>query len=129
MRVVIAGAPRCGKSTLFRKLSMSFDCSLSTDDYMALPWADVPDAIIDELVKHEDWIIEGVQACRVIRRWMRDRPEPLPMIDVCYYLQRPMVEQTKAQHAMAKAVETVWRDGVAARLVGIGTRIVREVEI
>jgi hypothetical protein len=126
MRVVIAGGPRTGKSTLFRKLSLHFDCAVGTDDYMGLEWSAVPDAVIGVLEKHEDWIVEGVQAARVLRRWARDRKN-MPHIDVVYYLTEPMAQQTNAHRAMAKSIATVWKD-VAPRLIADGTRIVREVE-
>lgn len=126
MKVVIIGAPRTGKSTLFRKLSLHFDCAVGTDDFMCLEWSAVPDAVIGVLEKHEDWILEGVNAARVLRRWLRDRKD-MPKIDVVYYLTKPMAQQTNAHRAMSKSIATVWKQ-IAPKLVVDGTRIVREVE-
>lgn len=126
MRIVIAGGPRTGKSTLFRSLALDFAVAIGTDDFMDRPWDAVPDAIVDVLEKHDEFLLEGVNAARVLRRWIRDR-QTFPGIDVCYYLTSPMVPQTKAQASMTKAIATVWKD-VLPRLVADGTTIVREVE-
>ena len=125
-RVVIAGGPRCGKSTLFRSLAIDYAVAIGTDDFMDLPWADVPDAVIDVLEKHDEWLVEGVNVARVLRRWIRDRGD-MPKIDVCYYLTTPMAPRTKAHESMSKAIATVWKD-VLPRLVADGTTIVREVK-
>lgn len=124
-RIVIAGGPRTGKSTLFRSMALDYAMAVGTDDFMDRQWADVPDAVIDVLQKHDEWLLEGVNAARVLRRWIRDRDD-FPGIDVCYYLTKPMTTRTKAHESMSKAIETVWRD-VLPRLVADGTVIVREV--
>lgn len=125
MRVVIAGAPRCGKSTLFRSLALEFDVTLATDDYIHLGWDAVPDAAVAELAQHESWLLEGVAAARVLRRWLLHRGD-CPKIDVCYYLTKPMAQRTRAHDSMAKGIEKVWRE-VAPKLIASGCQIVREV--
>lgn len=124
-RIVICGGPRTGKSTLFRSLALDFAIACGTDDWMDRPWDAVPDAIVDTLEKHDSWLLEGVMAPRVLRRWIRDR-QTFPGVDVCYYLTKPMVPQTKAQASMSKGIHKVWLE-VLPTLVVEGTTIVREV--
>lgn len=126
MRVVIAGGPRVGKSTLFRSMALDYPVAIGTDDFMHLPWEAVPNAVISVLERSDDWLLEGVQALRVLRRWIRDRTD-YPGVDLVYYLTEPMAARTPRHWSMAKAIDKHWRD-VVPRLAADGTDIIREVQ-
>jgi len=106
-------------------MALDYKCAVGTDDFMRLPWEAVPNAVIRVLSEHDSWLLEGVQALRVLRRWIRDRDD-FPGVDVCYYLTTPLAERTPRHWSMAKAIEKHWRD-VMPRLVADGTQIIREV--
>lgn len=126
MRIVIAGAPRCGKSTLLRELALDFPCAVSTDDFIHhTPWEEVPNACIRVLEKYDSWALEGVNAVRVLRRWIRDLGT-CPLIDKVYYLTKPMAPRKPAHESMAKGIHKQWRE-VEPWLLKMGVEIVREV--
>jgi hypothetical protein len=55
-----------------------------------------------------DFIIEGVQVGRAIRKWLRRNPDtPLP-VDTVYYFQWPHLDLTKGQTSILKGCQSVW---------------------
>jgi hypothetical protein len=99
-RIVIAGGPRCGKTTLASLVTDRF--VLATDDYMNLPWADVPNLINAKLVDMPAFVLEGVQAGRCLRKGLK--------VDCVIWLSAPMTTTNKAQRSMAKGIEKVFND-------------------
>lgn len=115
-RVVIAGVPRAGKTTLAKRMRPDLP-HVHTDDYKHLPWSDVPDAILRDLRALEDgWVLEGVQSLRVLRRAL-DNDIDLGVTRLVY-LRTPHEELTPGQRRMAAGLETIWR-GVRPRLRGV----------
>lgn len=119
MITVILGEPRCGKSTLATKLAKRSGASLvstgkravlATDDFMDVPWEDVPDRVIPLLEEREDVILEGCQAARVLRRWFRRDRENVLKIKEVYVLDRPFVPRSPGQNAMGKGIQKVWSE-------------------
>lgn len=110
MRTVIVGGPRTGKTTLARKLVEAQGVvGISTDDYMSLPWADVPDAVVTRLSRLNDFVLEGVQAARVLRRWYIS-DESAPQIDRVICLWRTVAPVNRGQAAMGKGIQTVFAE-------------------
>lgn len=119
MITVIIGEPRCGKSTLATKLakrtglplvSTGKRAVLATDDFMGVPWEQVPERIIPLLEESDELILEGCQAARVLRRWFKANPENALRVREVYFLDRPFVQRSSGQNAMGKGIQTVWRE-------------------
>jgi len=123
-RIVVIGGPRTGKTTYATKLAKQLgvhlgstgkrteqeDGLVSTDNYMKrADWKTLPDVIIKDLKDREDWVLEGTQAARVLRRWLKQAPDE-PKIDKVLVFNRPWVVRNTGQEAMAKGVRTVLRD-------------------
>jgi hypothetical protein len=117
-RIAICGGPRTGKSTFASKLATELGIELfstgkkalvATDNFMDVGWENVPRLVMERLLELDDWILEGTQATRVIRHWYRTAPETL-QLDRVYFFERPWVVRNGGQNAMAKGVQTIWRE-------------------
>lgn len=123
-RVAIAGGPRTGKTTYGRALAAALGVPLvSTDDHMASSWEAVPDEVVAVLSALPEFVLEGVQAGRVLRRWYRADPSA-PALDVVVVLDAPLVPRTPRQEAMARGCASVLRD-VLPGLPRLGTEVRR----
>ena len=124
-RIVVIGAPRTGKSTYATKLARKLGVHLtstgkrtdapeglvSTDNYIKRgSFSEVPGLIIKDLRQRKDFVLEGTQAARVLRRWFRDEPDKPEIDKVIFVGNRPWVTHNKGQAAMGKAVRTVFRE-------------------
>lgn len=124
-RIVVIGAPRTGKSTYATKLARQLGVHLvstgkrtdapegliSTDNYIRRgSFEEVPGLIIKDLRGRKDFVLEGTQAARVLRRWFRDEKDPPPIDKVIFVGNRPWITHNKGQAAMGKAVRTVFRE-------------------
>jgi len=124
-RIVVLGGPRTGKSTYATKLAKELGIHLastgkrteqpeglvSTDNYLDKgTYEDLPDRVIADLRGRESFVLEGTQAARVLRRWLRTAPEEVKLDKVLGFLGRPWVARTPKQEATAKGVRTTLRD-------------------
>lgn len=109
MRIVIAGGPRTGKTTLAIRLGVQhFIIPRHTDDLIAThAWSEASDEAARWLEHDGPFIIEGVAAVRALRKFLKAHPSRRPC-DVVHWLFAPKVEQTPGQRAMAKAALTIW---------------------
>ncbi len=97
-RIAICGGPRTGKTTL---ASLVADRRVvHTDAWIALPWGEVPHAIIAECTGLDSFVVEGVQAARALRKGLE--------VDVVIWLD-DLQGGAKAT-ALTKGVATVFRD-------------------
>ncbi len=103
-RLAVAGGPRTGKTTLAAKLAAR--AQIHTDDLMALPWADVPPAVIAECDRHGALVVEGVQVARALRKGLQ--------VDAVIWMGRPHVALSEGQERMAKGVQTVFQEWLTA---------------
>lgn len=134
MRVAILGSPRCGKTTYATKLAKSAGLKLTstgkrsadpvvhTDSFIADGWDKIPDNVIAKLEKETDFILEGCQAARVLRRWFAQDPEA-PKLERVVILTKPHVKRSPGQEAMAKGIRTVI-DGLLPALHKARVRVV-----
>ena len=124
-RIVVLGAPRTGKTTYATKLAKDLGVHLastgkrseqpeglvSTDNYLDKgSYADLPDRVIADLRGRESFVLEGTQAARVLRRWLRTAPDEVKLDKVLGFLGRPWVARTPRQEATAKGVRTTLRE-------------------
>jgi hypothetical protein len=131
-RIVIIGGPRVGKTTLSNKLIDGFGIpTLHTSQELerlfpanqsngdnwskssehASKWFDDPG----------DWICEGVQMARALRKWLKANPDK-PLDADIVLLRQPMVPQRDGQKAMMKGVETVFQE-IQGELTKRGARV------
>ena len=103
-RVLIAGGPRTGKSTLAGTLGLPVR---STDSVIELGWSQASAEVAVWLDSAGPWCIEGVAVVRALRKWLRAHATGKPC-DRVVMLTAPRVEWTRGQHVMAVGVATVW---------------------
>jgi hypothetical protein len=100
-RVAIVGGPRSGKTTL--AASVTDRPVFGTDDLMALPWEDVPRAVIEKAeTLGSRWVIEGVQVARSLRKGLCP--------DAVLVLRGSHGGLTPGQSAMSKGIDSVLRE-------------------
>jgi hypothetical protein len=97
-RLVIAGAPRTGKTTFTNRVSDR--PVIHTDDWMDWPWKEVPVLIAAACVGLDSFVLEGVRAPDVLRKTEL-------AVDAVLWLSKPKVKQTAAQLSMGIGVHTV----------------------
>jgi len=118
MRLVIAGVPKAGKTTL------SMQCGTATpgpvwhtDDLFLHGWSEASAEASEWFDEPGPWIVEGVAAGRALRKWMRAHPEGKPC-DRVIWMGTPRLVLVGGQLTMAKGCWTVWleiRDALAER--------------
>ena len=124
-RIAIIGAPGRGKTTYATKLARELGVHLastgkrtetpgglvSTDNYLDRgTYADLPDRVIADLRKRDSFVLEGTQAARVVRRWLREAPDEVKLDKVCGFFGRPWVSRGPRAEATAKGVRTTLRE-------------------
>jgi len=124
-RIVIAGGPKVGKTTLGTELAKALGVTLqSTDALIHMGWSEVSEHVAREwLTRPGPWVIEGVATLRSIRKWLAAHPQGMPC-DEIRLGERPWVARTSGQESMAKGVVTVWNE-IAAAVEARGVRVVR----
>jgi SPP1 gp7 family putative phage head morphogenesis protein len=117
MRVVIAGGPRSGKTTLAATMGEA----KHTDDIIDLGWSEASSAAMTWFDAPGPWVIEGVATARALRKWLDANPQGKPC-DVVFWMPVPHVMLAKGQSTMLKGCEAVWRQ-VEPELVKRGVEI------
>lgn len=111
-RVVIAGGPNTGKSTL--ALSVPHERIVGTDDYMGMDWEAIPSAIMERVQNEPTFILEGVQSARCLRRGL--------CADAVVWLDHPYPPYKPKHESMAKGIKTVfteWREAqIRSSMIG-----------
>lgn len=122
-RIVILGGPHTGKTTLSRRLEI--ECGITnvrhSDDIKHLGWSESSLAASEWFNEPGEWIAEGVQMARALRKWLVLNPgQPLD-IDILTLSNR-FDELLRGQESMAKGVFTVFRE-IESELIERGARI------
>lgn len=122
-RILIAGGPRVGKTTLGLTLSERLGVDLrSTDDLIAThAWSEASAEVARWLDEPGSFVIEGVAIPRALRKWFAAHPEGAPA-DTLHWGMTARVALTPGQLAMTKGSLTVWRE-VSSELRRRGVRI------
>jgi hypothetical protein len=102
-RVVIAGGPRCGKTTLAEDIEKRNDRRVFYDtEFRRFDWPAVPHAMIGATAHLDRFCLESVNVGRALRKGLK--------VDAVIYLHKPHVPRTSRQIAMAKGVHTIFND-------------------
>lgn len=122
-RAVIIGGPKVGKTTYSRTMPGPVR---HTDDIIGSfgddGWSKESEAVAGWFDLPGPWTVEGVTTARALRKWLAAHPTGKPC-DVVVWLDRPDVEPTKGQDAMAKSVRTVFAE-ILPELERRGVRVV-----
>ena len=123
-RVVIAGTPRSGKSTLAGNLAEGGIPVLHTDDLIgSSEWSEQSRLVADEwFSKNGPWIVEGMTAVRALRKWLETHPEGRPC-DVVYWGEQAKTYTTPDQKAMGLGHSRIWQQ-VRVELVRRGCELI-----
>jgi adenylate kinase family enzyme len=109
LRIVIAGGPRTGKTTVARELASALRVPLRhTDDLIDRGWVEAGRAAAAWLDEDGPWIVEGVAAPRALRRWLKRHRRGRPC-DVIAFFAAAVIPRTPRQDAMAKGCATTYR--------------------
>lgn len=109
MRILIAGVPRAGKTTLANSLQLEHGIApLHTDSLIGLGWPEASAAAALWIAKPGPWIIEGVSVGRALRKWLAaNSGKPA---DAIYWMPFHCVPLTRGQSSMASGCITVWSE-------------------
>lgn len=97
-RILIAGPPRTGKTSLTRQVSDR--PVIHTDDWMHHDWEDVPAMVGAACAKLGAFVLEGVRGPDALRKGGVN-------VECVVWLSKPKVQQTPLQRAMGVGVHTV----------------------
>ena len=126
-RIVVAGGPRVGKTTLANSVGERSGLVVRhTDDLALMGWSEASAAASHWFDSPGRWAVEGVATVRALRKWLLRERFGKPC-DVVVWLETPRVRLTHGQDALAKGCATVWHD-VAPALRDRGVRIVTETD-
>lgn len=124
-RFLLIGGPRIGKSTLSLLLQSSLGISTlhKSHDIEHLEWSASSEFASHWFDDPGDWIIEGVQMARGLRKWL-DRNPGKPLDCDIIYLSKPFVRLLPGQERMTKGVQTVFNE-IEREVLRRGARIHR----
>lgn len=112
-RVLIAGGPRVGKTTLANKLVGSGLIGgplRHTDSLIPMfAWSDLSSHVATWFDLQGPWVIEGVAVGRALRKWLQAHPVGAPA-DIIYWSSQPYIPLIGGKKAMWKGVNTVWNE-------------------
>jgi len=121
MRLLVAGVPRAGKTTLAMKLAAERNFIVRhTDSLMGLEWSEASAAAALWLNDAGPWIIEGVAVPRALRKWLAANTGA--PCDVVYWMPAARVPLTTGQRSMAGGCITVWAE-VLPQLLARGVEV------
>ena len=124
-RLIIVGGPHVGKTTLAKRLKdeLGITNTKHSDDVKHLGWSESSEFASKWFNERGEWIIEGVQMARALRKWLKANPKT-PLDADLVVLNRPFDTLVEGQESMAKGVRTVFSE-IQSELLQRGTRIHR----
>lgn len=122
-RIIILGGPRVGKTTISERLKEAFAVPTlrGSDDIKHLGWSESSAEAAKWFDEPGDWIVEGVQMARALRKWLLANANKPLDADVVS-LGQPFEELSAGQQSMTAGVQTVLGD-IEAELLRRGVRI------
>lgn len=120
-RIIVAGGPRVGKTTLARRLSADGRPVRRSDEVIDLGWSEASERVATWLDAPGPWVVEGVAVARAVRKWLATHPTGTPA-DVVHWSNVARAKRSAGQETMAKGCETVWRE-VLPELQRRGVRV------
>jgi len=100
-RVAIVGGPKAGKTFLADDNSDDKPI-IRTDDYMGFPWEDVPYHVIAAAAGRDQFVMEGIQTARALRKGLQ--------VDAVIYLEGAVQDLNPRQQGLSKAVHKWFTD-------------------
>jgi adenylate kinase family enzyme len=110
-RIVIAGGPGVGKTTLAKRLSERLGLPVLSTDLLvgSLDWSGISNEAALWLNKPGGWIVEGVAMPRALRKWLARSPSTAAAGLAVIWMPRAVEDRTSGQRNMAVGVDTVWK--------------------
>ena len=110
-RVILAGGPRTGKSTLAIRAGERFGREVHFGDALIdqMEWSDCSQEVSEWFDKSGDWIIEGVVTPRALRKWFARNPGK-KLDATIVWMNAPIQVRSKGAEGMAVGVNTVWAE-------------------
>lgn len=122
-RIVIAGGPRSGKSTLAAKLNADRGYRVHDgEELVGLDWSGGSLRAAQWLDEPGPWICENVAMARALRKWLARNPTRTIPADLIIHIGFQVAARTPGQAAMAKGCQTVWEE-IRPELIRRGARI------
>lgn len=108
-RLIIAGGPGVGKTTLSAKLARDGLAVHNSDDLRNIGWSEASLKASLWFDASGPWLCEGVAMPRALRKWLARTPAGAPA-DAFLWLAHPVEERSRGQHVMALGCATVWAE-------------------
>lgn len=108
-RLVIAGGPQAGKTTLADSIFRDWLTIHRSDDLKGYMWSEASLVASTWLDEPGPWICEGVAMPRALRKWLARNPGDSKPADKILWLGEPVAPRSRGQHAMALGCDTVFR--------------------
>lgn len=122
-RILIAGRPRTGKTTLALEIGKTFGHRIrhADDINKTHSWSEQSLEVAAWMEERtQPWVIEGVTVVRAIRKWL-DRTSEKPA-DIVYWGSTPYVPLDPGQQKLGQGCLTIWGQ-VYERLLACGVDI------
>ena len=119
-RMVVAGGPRAGKSTLASAIAGAHKIH-DGEELVGLEWSAGSEHASHWFDEPGPWICENVAMPRALRKWLARNPTGLPA-DLIIWANEPVVPRSRGQHVMALGCETVWNE-IRGELIERGQRV------
>ena len=110
LRVLIAGGPRVGKTTMSQVLAGGLGIKpRKTDELIGhYDFSEAHTPVAEWFDAPGPWVIEGVVVPRALRHWLATHSIGAPC-DQVFWSDFQKAERTPAQQTMAKGCLTVWK--------------------
>lgn len=126
-RILIAGVPRSGKTTLAKQMAAETGAPLfHTDDLIgSLNWSELSRHVAEDwMARPGPWIIEGVRVPHAVRKWFRDMKRADAPCDRMIWMPTPRLELSDRQRSLAKGCLKVFDEVVERALEsGVGMEV------